>query len=207
MLKFREGLPTPPDKYQFWFAQDGFTARGMDKGEWLLAVKKHYDDNEYPLPENWREIAEDQNCRKLSGEWCTGGDEHTFINTRFTIDDFRRGTAVLSGFVLSDDKVVPQEVAEQRALICSRCPFNVDVPGCGACTGMVNAVMAIKGAKKTKYDHLLKACGVCHCSNEAQVWAPIEHLAKGVTPNMLETYKQVPWECWKKTDLLTMPTQ
>lgn len=32
--------------------------------------------------------------------------------------------------------------------------------------------------------------------NEVQVWVPAEHLAKGVTPEMMETYREVE-DCWK----------
>lgn len=200
MLKMRKWDVTPPDKYQFWFVQDGFIAKAMDKDSWFLAIDKHYKDNDYQQPENWREIAEDQLCRRLSGEWCSGGDDHTFVNTRFTLDDFRRGTAVLSKFVLSADQVVSPELAESRALTCSRCVFNIPVPGCSACSGMANAVMAIKGARSTQYDPLLKACSVCKCANAAQIWVPAEYLAKGVTEDMLKTYRQIP-ECWKGKEI------
>jgi hypothetical protein len=117
------------------------------------------------------------------------------VSNRFTFDDFLRGMKTLSAFVIKDE-VVPQDVAESRALICSRCVMNMSIPGCHSCVGLVNSVMAIKGAKSTKHDHLLKSCGICLCSNEAQVWVPIERLAKSTSPEMLEKYKRV-GECWK----------
>lgn len=196
MLRLKRGKPTPPDFFTFRFPEDQFLAKAMDIGSWFAAIDKHYKDNGYTQPDNWREIAEDQLCRRLSGEWCDGGNPSTFINTRFTVNDFIRGTAVLGSFVLSGDDVVSPEVAEERALICSRCFANVTVPGCSACSGMVNAIAEAKGAKATKHDHLLKACGVCHCSNEAQVWIGAEHLAKGVTEEMMATYRQID-HCWK----------
>jgi hypothetical protein len=142
---------------------------------------------------------EDQLCRTLSGEWCSGGDEYSFVTNRFTFDDFLRGMKTLGEFFVKDH-VVSQEVAEARALICSRCVLNMSIPGCGSCAGLANAVVAIKGAKTTKHDHLLKSCGICLCANEAQIWLPIESLAKSTTPEMREKYNRVD-ECWTRKEM------
>lgn len=194
MLKLKQSNVTPPDKFSYRFPQDGFLAIAFDRDAWFLAIDKHYKDNGYEQPENWREIAEDALCRRLSGEWCVGGGPYSFINTRFTFDDVLRGArTVLTG------TIVDRQTAEQRALICSRCVANVTVPGCSGCSGLANLVASIKGAKNTSYDHLLKACGVCHCANEAQVWYAAEDLAAGVTPEMMATYKEIAEQdgCWK----------
>jgi hypothetical protein len=200
MLRLKPSNVCPPDKFSFQFP-DGHIVYAIDKEEWFEKIKKYADDNQYPVPS--KEEAEDQLCRRLSGEWCDGGDQYSFISTRFTLHDFIRGTRVLGSFALGAGRVVDQGTASRRALICSRCFANVRVPGCSSCTGMANAVAEIKGKKGTPYDHLLKACGVCHCSNEAQVWIPAEHLKKGVTDEQMEKYKQIP-ECWKKDELLAI---
>lgn len=202
MLRLKPSNTTPPDKFTYRFPQDGFLASHIDRQGWFEAIDKHYKDNGYERPENWKEIAEDALCRRLSGEWCTGGTPHSFVNTRFTLDDFLRGTKVLASFALTGQVVAP-EVAESRALICSRCPVNVRVPGCAACTGMANAVGDAKGARSTPYDHLLQACGICHCSNEAQIWIPAEYLAKGVTSEMMATYAEINESsgCWKYREI------
>jgi hypothetical protein len=192
MLRLRPGNTTVPDKFRYRFS-DGHTVHAFDKPDWIDKTKKYAEDNNYPVPTI--EEMEDQLCRTLSGEWCSGGDQYSFVSNRFTMDDFIRGMKTLTRFFVKD-QVVPQEVAESRATICSRCVLNMDVPGCHSCTGMVDAVMSIKGAKTTKSDYLLKACGVCHCHNSAAVWVPIETLAKSTTPEMLEKYKRVS-ECWK----------
>ncbi len=192
MLKLRPSNETPPDKFRFVF-HDGHTVHAFDKPDWIKKVNDYATDNNYPVPTV--EEMEDQLCRTLSGEWCVGGDEYSFVSNRFTFDDFLRGMKTLSAFVIKDE-VVPQDVAESRALICSRCVMNMSIPGCHSCVGLVNSVMAIKGAKSTKNDHLLKSCGICLCSNEAQVWVPIERLAKSTTPEMLKKYEHIS-ECWK----------
>lgn len=199
-LKPKADAETPPDKFTYRFVQDGYVSEAFDKTSWFNDIHKHYVDNSYPIPEDWKEQAEDQLCRHLSGEWCDGGTSASFINTRFTFNDFLRGSQVLGSFALDPDGTVDQATAEQRALICSRCVANVTVPGCSTCNAMANLVTQLKGSKQTSVDHLLKACGVCHCSNEAQVWVKAEHLKKGVTPEMMETYKTIP-ECWKYREL------
>jgi hypothetical protein len=199
MLRLKESNITPPDKFTFRFP-DGHTITAIGKDEWVEKTKKYAADNGYTIPS----IAEmeDQLCRRLSGEWCTGGDEYTYVTNRFTLDDFIRGMKDLGKFVLNG-QVVSKDVAEARAAVCSRCALNMNIPGCHSCTGMANAIVAIKGAKSTKYDHLLKVCGICKCSNEAKVWLPIESISQSTTPEMLEQYKRV-GECWQKTELLML---
>ncbi len=199
MLRLRDSNQTPPDKFRYVFP-DGFKVHAFGRDEWREKIVAYATDNNYPIPTV--EECEDQLCRTLSGEWCIGGDEYSFVSNRFTFDDFLRGMKTLSEFFVKD-QVVSQEVAESRALICSRCVLNMTVPGCVGCTGLANAVVAIKGAKSTKHDHLLKSCGICLCANEAQIWLPIETLAKSTSPEMLEKYKRV-GECWKKNELLAV---
>lgn len=199
MLRLKAGNPTPPDKYRYKFS-DGHTEHAFSMDEWIDKVKRYAKDNGYPVPTI--EEMEDQLCRTLSGEWCTGGDEYSFVTNRFTFDDFIRGMKTLKDFALNGT-VVSQEVAEARALVCSRCVLNMDVPGCRSCAGMADAVVSLKGAKHTKVDNLLKACGICKCANEAQVWVDIESLDKSVDADMMERYKRVE-ECWKKNELLTL---
>jgi hypothetical protein len=196
MLRLKPSNVCPPDKYRYLF-HDGHTEHGFSADDWRDKVGKYATDNGYAVPSV--EEMEDQLCRTLSGEWCTGGDEYSFVSNRFTFDDFLRGMKTLGKFVLTG-QVVSQKVAEARAMVCSRCVLNMSVPGCASCAGMANAVVAIKGAKSTKQDHLLRACGICKCANAAKVWLPIEIIAKSTTPEMLEQYKRVS-ECWQKSEL------
>lgn len=205
MLKLKSTNVTPPDKFVWRFPQDGWIASAYSKEDWFAQIDKHYKDNQYEQPDNWREIAENDLCRRLSGEWCIGGTPNSFIKTRFTLDAAIRGTKVLSSFMVSGE-VVSSDIATKRALICSRCVANVQIPGCSSCTGMANIIASAKGKQSTKYDHLLKMCGVCLCSNEVQAWVPVKFLAKGVTPEMMETYREIDetGECWKSKALATM---
>lgn len=199
MLKLKDSNVTPPDKFRYKFS-DGHTVYAFDKGSWRNDVVKYANDNGYPVPTI--EEMEDQLCHTLSGEWCTGGDEYSFVSPRFTFDEFVTGAKHLGRFFLKG-QVVSQEIAEARAASCSRCVLNMDVPGCASCAGVANIVMEMKGAKGTKQDHLLKACGVCRCPNQVKVWLPIDVIDKSTTPEMMEQYKRVD-ECWQKNELLTI---
>ncbi len=199
MLRLRPSNETVPDKYRFVF-QDGHTVHAFGRDEWRDKIVKYATDNNYTIPTV--EECEDQLCRTLSGEWCVGGDEYSFVSNRFTMDDFLRGMKTLGEFVVKGE-VVSQDVAESRALSCSRCVLNMTLPGCASCSALASAVVSIKGAKSTKQDHLLKVCGICHCANSAKVWLPIEIIAKSTTPEMLEQYKRVD-ECWQKNELLAL---
>lgn len=195
MLSLKPNNVTPPDKYTWKFPQDGWVAAAFDKDDWFRQIDKHYKDNDYIQPDNWKEIAENDLCRRLSGEWCSGGDEYSFIDTRFTLQDFINGTKVLTSLLLHGE-VVSAKIAEERALICSRCPLNVPVPGCRTCSAIANVIGDFQGKGTTKYDYLLKACGVCKCANEVAVWVPARDLAKGVDEKSMKKYRKVE-ECWK----------
>ncbi len=196
MLRLRDSNETVPDKFRYVF-HDGHTVHAFGRDEWREKIVKYATDNNYLIPTV--EEAEDQLCRTLSGEWCVGGDEYSFVSNRFTMDDFLRGMKTLGEFIVKGE-VVSQDVAESRALSCSRCVLNMTIPGCSTCTGLANAVVAIRGAKSTKQDHLLRVCGVCKCANQAQIWLPIEQLSKSTTPEMMEQYKRVD-ECWKAKEM------
>jgi hypothetical protein len=198
MLKLKQSNVTPPDLFAYKFPQDQFIVTAYDYDNWLEKIRKHAVDNDYPIPTPGE--CENQLCRRLSGEFCIGGGPHSFINTRFRLEDVLHGaSALLTG------SIVDKDVAEERARICSMCVANVPVQGCATCTGLATFVSGLKGAQSTKYDYLLKVCAVCKCPNESQVWYDAETLSKSVTPEMMETYREIneSGKCWK-WDLLAL---
>jgi hypothetical protein len=206
MLKLRPSNVTPPDKFRFLCPIDQIQIVAIGKDEWYAKIRDHYTRNGYEIPPDLFDKAEDQLCRQLSGEWCEGVGHFT-NTTRFSFKDFERGMKVISSMFGHKNATVSQEIADKRAIICSRCFMQTTVPGCQTCHGVANIVAQVKGAGKTKYDHLLKVCGVCKCSNSVQIWVKHEHLAKGTDHEMLATFREID-ECWKaksidgKTDLL-----
>lgn len=206
MLKLVNLRETPPDNYRYTFLEDGQRIESFGHQSWLDGIKEHYKRNGYPMPDNWRELAEDQLCRLLPPGWCIHEDgrrpEH-FIDSRLSVWDIMRGTQVLAAFVLSGGATVSKELAESRAVTCAACPFNMGVAGCAPCIGLSNVIADASGSIETKADDQLRSCAICKCSNRAQSRIPIKHLAKGVTDEMMD---QFPEWCWKKKEMLASKT-
>jgi len=203
LLKFRSLKVSPPDKFIFIVPEDGSKYEAFDIESLYHQVKEHYWRNHYSLPENWKELIEDQNCQRLSGDWCEYENGESFmdgVNARFGIEDIVNGTRVLASFTLDGANTVSQEKAEERAKTCARCYMNMQVPGCAACYQLLNVVAMVTGGKGTSEDQNLKSCAICHCSNKAQVFLPVEHLAKGVTEEQRRQFARV-FHCWKRAEL------
>ncbi len=198
-LRVNQQMTSPPDKWRYVFLQDGYLIHSYSYTDWVLRVKQHAINNGYPVPSV--EDMEDQVCRTLNGEWChyeDGTPAGEGISTRFELSDLMNGTKVLLSFIASGAPIVSREVAEERALTCSRCYLNMSIPGCGTCHGIANLVAEACGARKTSSDHLLKACAWCKCSAQANVWIPTEISGAGVSDAMLTT---APSFCWKANSI------
>ena len=198
-LKYVGGNLVPPDGFSVTFSEDGFVAKATDLTTLFDRVLKHYQDNDYPIPESWKEDAIDQACRLMPPGFCRyedGNIPDTYINTRIRVEDVANATRVFISWTMGGLNTVEISLAESRAKTCASCYANIPVEGCAPCFGLINIVADVTGNKGTEADGLLKNCAICHCLNRAQVWVPIEHLAKGVTDQMMKEFKMVPF-CWK----------
>lgn len=136
---------------------------------------------------------------KLAKQLCRG-DGVTVQGVSLSWRDIWHGTKVLASFIAGGRKTVERAEAERRAAICEPCSRNVNYskPCGGDCEELASLVVSIVGGEGTTKDINLNACSVCSCSNKAQVWMPIEHLEKGVTPEMMPMF---PSFCWKKAEI------
>lgn len=202
-LKFNfRANEVPPDKYRYT-CPDGFVVEGWHPDQWLLDIKKHYRDNNIPIPDDLSEQAEDQLCRLLPPGLCRyqdGSTLDTYIDVRLTQDDWIRGMGALLNIVTTRDALVDQETAEARGRICASCPANILIKGCGACIGIADAILKIRGAASTKADGKLMQCANCGCSNKAQVWVKTELLAKTVSEDQLRKFDLLS-HCWKGKEI------
>lgn len=199
LLKLRPSNVSPPDKFQYLVPEDGWKLQTFAITDLVNQVKDHYTRNGYTIPENLRALIEDQNCQRLSGEWCEYEGGEAFmdgVDTRFGLEEMINGTRVLASFTLGGMKTVSQEEAESRALVCSRCHMNQAVPGCQSCHGLLNIIAEVIGGKVTKEDANLKQCAICKCSNKAQIFVRAEDLAKGTTGQQLRQFRRAS-HCWK----------
>lgn len=200
-----------PDGFRYTHPETGHTDRHIHKEVWFKKIRDHLRWMNLPIPDDIEAIAEDQCCRLMPPGICVyedGSNTDRFINTRIGIDEIVNGTKVLSSFFANGMPLVEQSLAESRGKTCSQCYANIHAEGCSSCRNLVGVVMEIAGARKTSADSHLenRACGVCKCATQAQVWLPIEILAKGMTPEMDELW---PPFCWKKNerDALTAAQQ
>ena len=93
----------------------------------------------------------------------------------------------MKALVLNGLKPVPQTLADQRAKICSTCPYNRNDEGCGACVATAKVITKfLIGRRFTPYDKKLKQCGVCGCGLTAKVHYP---------PNLKDKFEYDD-ECW-----------
>lgn len=209
LLRLRVTNETPPNGYRFTCPVDGYRIGPEDNREhWIKRIYKHYQDNGYEIPDNLREIAEDQLARILPTGWgfYTTGEEFTdTIDARLKGADIMNGTRVMLELVRKvaafklfglESPFVSQEVATERALICSRCPFNIPITGCFGCSGLSDVIEGMTGGITTPYDDMLASCGICHCSNKAQVRIEGVVLKEGVTQEQRHLFDTVAW-CWK----------
>jgi hypothetical protein len=199
MLKFAfPEMEGPPDGYVYVFP-DGYRSRNLHRSSWYDDINKHYKDNGYYQPDNWKALAEHQWCLGAPPGFCkheTGEGHHGYFNTRLTAHDYLHGTVVLSQISAEPDPLVEQSVAEERGKKCTACPANLQVSGCIPCLGIANFIVQIKGAKTTSSDQFLNTCAVCKCSNAAQIWVKTEILAKHSDATQLATMRAMP-DCWK----------
>lgn len=200
MMKFNfpEYL-VPPNGFSFTFP-DGTKKEHNVRYAWYKAIEKHYIDNGIPMPDNWKEIAEDQACHLLPPGFCkyeTGEDAAGIVNRRLEMGDLFRGMEVLMRIAASSEPLVDKATAEKRAAACAGCWANFHIPGCAPCLKIPDMVVKINGGQTTKYDYLLQSCGVCACQNSAAIWVKEEILAKGITPDHHAKYQHFP-HCWKK---------
>lgn len=73
--------------------------------------------------------------------------------------------------------------AENRALICAKCPKNKNTGGCGACRAAANLITkGLIGKRHTRYDRKLKDCTICGCSIKLKIHFPLNQGDKNVYP-------------------------
>lgn len=193
MRRLRNKSIGVPDWFRYTHEETGHTDTAHVYADWIERCHTHRKDNNLP-PMNAAQF-EDQLCEQIGPEYCEyqEGDSKDWVDIRrLSLSDVVAFTKVLIAHAFSGGQYVSQEEANRRAKICSTCYFNVNVPGCGACRA-VSSLTA--GNRKTDYDHQLKSCAICKCTNSSQVHFPLTTLAVNSTNEKQSQYPQ-PF-CWK----------
>lgn len=203
MLRFSFDKSLVPPGYFVAIMPDGTPIKQAGREIWFAEIKNHYRRNSITLPDNWKAYYEDRLCRTMPPGFCMNeaGIAANTTGIKVGLDDLRRGMTVLWSVTRDPDALVDKETAIKRAAICAACPGNVAVSGCHSCEQLSNTLLDIKGKGTTPADPYLKTCFSCKCYNSAQVWVKKEHLAKGVTSEMLREMAEMNPECWKAEQL------
>lgn len=112
---------------------------------------------------------------------CMRSDSSVIIGMKSKIGTFARAVkaAIASGL-----KPAPLALAEQRALICIKCPKNRNTGGCGACRAAANLITkGLLGRVSTRYDRKLKDCAVCGCVLKLKIHYPLSEGDKHKYPS------------------------
>lgn len=91
--------------------------------------------------------------------------------------------AALKSLVKSGLQPVGADQANERAQICSKCPFNRRTEKCGACIATAKLLTkALLGKRRTTFDGKLSQCAVCGCELKAKVHYPLNEGDKNEYP-------------------------
>lgn len=92
--------------------------------------------------------------------------------------------------------LVNQGVANERAAICAKCPYQIAwKTGCSSCSASTAALLLqLRKLRNTPSDGKLMACSLSGWENQTAV-----HLPEKIVKPDEETLKTLPDNCWRKT--------
>ena len=177
----------------------GVRLNSRSLGKLLNDATKLRIANKLVIPKDWPRVFRSLICEQMGlgprscREVQETPEQKTDRKRKISFGDVRNFLHVLTEWISQKPEFVSPEEASRRASICAQCPENIPATGCGGCANIAGMVTKVIGNRRTPDDEKLQNCGVCGCSNQAQVHVPLEVLAKGVTPDM-----EFPTHCWKK---------
>jgi hypothetical protein len=113
------------------------------------------------------------------------------------------GSSILIEWISSGAEAVPQEQANRRAEICSRCPLNKKGDWTSWFTGPVSsAIKAALGKKNdfklsTPFDEQLGVCEACSCPMSLKVFVPFDKFYPKMTQPAKDALDK---NCWIKSE-------
>lgn len=183
----------PPGGWRYTQPETGHAMSGITFRTLLSKVGIHRANQKITSPtNNMAGEVEDAICQALSPEdqvaWCVTGMRTVKSISWTEVAAFLKTAAV---WVAGGQELVAPQEAERRAAICTGCPLNVGLHGCGICQRALQEVREKILNRGTSKDSVLQACGVCGCDNKTQVHVPLEVLRRG------RAGLQYPAWCWK----------
>jgi hypothetical protein len=201
-LKGRNAVP-----YGNYFVLDlpdkGMIGKGTNFDQLLTSIKAYRKANAVPIGLDFENEVERETCFRYPDECQDSDSRIPKTQQKLSAGDVIRGTRMMIKFKLAGSPLVDQETANARAATCSACPLqrSIALPcdSGGICQELLDFVKSIIGGRSTPYDKNLKSCGICHCSNAAAAWVPLEIQQSVLTKEQVESFKFAVTEvsCWK----------
>jgi len=195
MMIIKDKNTVPPGGYRFTDPTTRYTLTASTLDGLLRAVVGYREANGYGQSSDTRGEIEQQMCESYdpyTRQFTCRDSEYPELLTAVGWQHVASFVKVLAKFIQDRPEFVPQEEAERRAEVCSICAYNVPLSGCGVCRAAIEETLGFLGGRKTSRDAGLRACGVCGCSNRAQVHVPMGVLRAGVRGDA-----KFPPNCWK----------
>lgn len=198
-MHLRELLLSPPGGFHYKQPQSGLEMAALNFGTLLKQIRQHRTNMNYPaVTEGFVTLGaeiEQAICEALSpanqASHCEMG-----VRTRKAVhwtETVASIATVAAAWALQGFKQVPQEQANARALVCSTCPFNVVVNGCGPCRTAVKEAREHLFKASTPHDSRLKSCSACGCDLKMIAHVPLDVLQAGGDHSF-------PSWCWRATN-------
>jgi|TARA_Y100000289_G_C3929123_1_gene155331 hypothetical protein len=186
---------TPPCGWMYNIALTNVTIKSSSYNELVNEVKLNLKINNFDIPDNLEEDIQHQICQNSPNTYCKNSTSLVYRPM-----DVYNGTSAFVHMMRKGKKsFVNIEKAEERAEICSKCPLNVQNPGCWSCKGFQHIVDKVTKGRKTKLDNELKVCGICKCFIKAMVHVDVEILNLTTKKKIIKN--KYPDFCWKKKEL------
>jgi len=133
--------------------------------------------------------------RVLENYWCSlaenAGNCEMVPLRRGWYHYLKGGVSLVENLFFGEKNLVTQEMADSRASLCIKCPYNV-FPDKGRFVEWSDEIAeASTGGKKSKYHEELGNCDVCSCPLRAKVWNKKATLTE-------EESAKAPEFCWAK---------
>lgn len=182
LLTYEVSPPVDGDdhSYRYTHPETGHVSWASDFWTWKQKILEHCAANGLST-EGVMDRAEDQLCGTLPADRCryeTGDPAPISVN--FGLGKVRTWVSAVFDLITGEEGFVEQAEAERRAVICVRCPYNVQVEGgCGGgCQKLVDMFTPGMRKRKTEQDSRLRSCAVCGCFNRVAVHFPLTVLQK-----------------------------
>lgn len=133
------------------------------RGGLVSVVRRHYEANGIPPPQEIEDLIEDFMCRRLPRGFCRGGEPEVKTVTLRAIRE-----ATLALFRMAGGTTIPLE-ARRRAAVCGRCDRN-DRTLCPTCIGLVAWGLSVVRQPTSGFEAWLGVCTVDRTALSAKVY-------------------------------------